>query len=412
MNTHRAEIAERITHATAEITALAYDRSVLEGFDLGAREAVASIAHLLRQDVELDRIEATPAAIGYARLLAQRDISITVLERGYRLVQDTVVHWCLEELAELSDDAKAITQTALAVTTMISARTNAVSEQLLSVYDSEREMWLLNRNTSRSARIGDILEGRPIEVGAAESALGYRLDQHHLGMIIWTDVAEKSEDELILLELSVTALAERLGAVARPLFEPRDEHTAWAWLPLGHEKQVDVPGLAEIVAGWDRPVTVALGEPQRGVGGFVRTHRQAVQARMVAQASRMPRPCLVPITDVGAVALMCSDLDAASDWVSDLLGPLAYDDPASAQLRETLREFLSRGGSYTAAGTALHMHKNSVAYRIHKIEDQLGHAVREQRLELENALALCYWLGETVLAPNPEEPGAAGRGPV
>jgi DNA-binding PucR family transcriptional regulator len=51
------------------------------------------------------------------------------------------------------------------------------------------------------------------------------------------------------------------------------------------------------------------------------------------------------------------------------------------------------------------MHRNSVVYRIHKIEDQLGRNVRERRLELENALELYFWLGGAVLAPDPDKAG-------
>ncbi len=68
---------------------------------------------------------------------------------------------------------------------------------------------------------------------------------------------------------------------------------------------------------------------------------------------------------------MCDDLEATSSWVDDTLGPLAADEPGAAQLRHTLYEFLSNGGSYIAAAAQLHMHRNSVAYRIHKAEELL-----------------------------------------
>lgn len=91
-----------------------------------------------------------------------------------------------------------------------------------------------------------------------------------------------------------------------------------------------------------------------------------------------------------------------------MLGRLAADDPAAAQLRHTLREFLSSGGSFVATAEKLHLHRNSVAYRISKAEEQIGHSVRECRLDLENALALCHWLGAAVLAPDSEGPPSPG----
>lgn len=392
------EIVTRLTSEIAEFTA---DEPIVEQLNAGAAHNFAITMRILRHDIEIDQVDPSKPANELARLLAQREIPITALEHAYRLYQDSVVRWCLQELAVRSDDATVTAQAALEITTLVSAHVNLIAKDLLTTYEAERDAWRQRRSASRSARISDILGDLPVDIGAAEAALGYRLSQYHLGVIVWAERGEGADDELSHLEEAVTALATPLGIRGHPLFEPRDEHTGWAWLPLGGQNNVDHAKFAAITASWDLPVSVAVGAPQKGVAGFVRTHSQANQARAVAQVARVPTPRIFSIADLGAVALMCSDLSAGRAWVADVLGPLAASDPATEDLRTTLREFLRTGGSYAAAATALHMHKNSVVYRIHKIEDQLGRNVRDGRLELENALELCYWLGGAVLAADP-----------
>ncbi|RYF56310.1 MAG: PucR family transcriptional regulator, partial [Comamonadaceae bacterium] len=165
---------------------------------------------------------------------------------------------------------------------------------------------------------------------------------------------------------------------------------------------VDLSEVASTIDGRDDSVTIALGAAHEGRKegrGSSAPTKQAVQAAVVARASQAPGLHAVPMEEVGAVALMCSDLELTRSWVNAVLGPLVADDPTIALYRETLRVFLTSGGSYTTAAISLNLHKNSVMYRLRKIEDLLGRSVRERRLDLENALALCAWLGPAVLHP-------------
>ena len=48
--------------------------------------------------------------------------------------------------------------------------------------------------------------------------------------------------------------------------------------------------------------------------------------------------------------------------------------------------FLAAGGSYIQAAARLHLHKNTVHYRVRKAEELLGRPVGEDRLQVEVAL--------------------------
>ncbi len=71
------------------------------------------------------------------------------------------------------------------------------------------------------------------------------------------------------------------------------------------------------------------------------------------------------------------------------------------RLRRTARVFLSTSGSFTATAEQLMLHKNTVHHRIRKAEEIVGRPPQESRLDVEQALSACRWLGSAVLQPPP-----------
>ena len=115
--------------------------------------------------------------------------------------------WLLTELAEHTGDAEIITATALSLSRIVAGYVDQTSEELVAAYSREREHWLRNRNTARAARIRDLLSGRRISVSRLEHAIGH--------------------------------VAAEVAASGDPVFLPRDESSAWAWLPLGIRDRFD-----------------------------------------------------------------------------------------------------------------------------------------------------------------------------
>ena len=81
----------------------------------------------------------------------------------------------------------------------------------------------------------------------------------------------------------------------------------------------------------------------------------------------------------------------------EVLGPLSSDTDNDARLRETLRVFLRRGASYKAAADQLHLHSNSIKYRVQRAIDRRGRPIGDDRLDVEIALLVCQWFGRAVL---------------
>ena len=59
-----------------------------------------------------------------------------------------------------------------------------------------------------------MLGDKPIDVEATESALGYRLRQHHLGVVAWSPTPSRGSDGLTRLDRLTSAAARRSAPTA------------------------------------------------------------------------------------------------------------------------------------------------------------------------------------------------------
>jgi DNA-binding PucR family transcriptional regulator len=118
---------------------------------------------------------------------------------------------------------------------------------------------------------------------------------------------------------------------------------------------------------------------------------------------RCPSPGRVTrFEDVELLSLVSGDDEAMVSLVRRELGPLAADDPATARLRATLGAVQAAGGGSAAAADALGVHRNTVLYRLRRIDELLGRPAAERRLELEVALRLAEAFPDRVLVPAAE----------
>jgi hypothetical protein len=383
-----------VSYLTREIPALRADRRVLGLLSASVAENVTTLLHVFEHGIDPLRVEAPAAAIEYARRLAQRGIPMVALVRAYRIGQARFLRWCFDELARQCGEGAELGGATRRLTELSFAYIDRISEQVIVIYEQERDRWLRNRATVRAACVRAVLEEREVDVDAAETTLGYRLRRRHLGLVAWVDEATGADQDLNRLERATVALGERVGAHAKPLFVPCDESSAWAWLALASDPSSDdaIPDAVE-----DSGIRAAFGEPGAGVDGFRRTHRQALMAERVALTARRPGRQVIAFGDIGPVALMSSDLAQLRAWVRETLGALATDDEQHARLRTTVRVFLETGRSYTATAERLTMHKNTVHYRINKAEEIRGRPLGADRLGVEVALLACEQLGPGVL---------------
>jgi len=401
-------ITENVTALTGDllgvlietITELQGDPTLVELLDASIDGNLKTIAEVIRYDIPVAEITAPPTAVEYARRLAQRGVSSSALLRAYRLGQETTTAWSLERISEEETDPKVAYAAGQAFVAIAFRYIDAVSEQVLNVYQGERERWLANRNTVRAEVLAHLLEGEALDTITAENALGYRLRQPHLGVVLWS-TGEPTTGALGDLERRLGQVARGYGSKAQPLFVAQDRATAWGWIPLGSSLGAGVPATELLHDPDDSGIRVAVGVPATGVDGFRSTHLDALQAQAVALIAQDRARAVTSYADpeVRAAALLSANLDATRRLVRTALGGLAEDTEGAERLRETLRVFLSTRNSFAATAELVHLHKNTVKYRVDKAVEARGRGVDEDRLDLELALIACRWLGPAALVP-------------
>ena len=376
------------------------DARVMELLGASVEGNVELLLNALRYDIPVERVEPPTTALEYARRLAQHGVPVNALVRAYRLGQRQMNEVVFAEVRAI-DIPESIRYTVIeAITRTLFEYMDWISQQVVAVYEDERERWLENQNSLRAVRVREVLAAnKAVDADASSTSIRYPLRWHHLAVITWCPDEGTEGDELASLQRFVRELAQAAGADANPLFVAADRMCGYGWLPFRAEpsdaaarvcayaqKQLDGPSLA-------------IGTMATGVEGFRRSHREAQGARAVAMAGGQYERIVISASDPGLsiAALLGGDVAYAREWVDEVLGDLAADSENDERLRETLRVFLGCGSSYKMAAEELAMHFNTVKYRVGRAEARRGRPIAEDRLAVELALLMCHWYGAAVL---------------
>lgn len=407
-----ALIIGRLDDKLVEITRTLQELLVSELSEIGGDGELLALVHdsvqgnldtfipAIRHGIPIDQVEPPTAALEHARRLAQRGVDADSLIRTYRLGHQAVLRIVLNEIRVAHLDIQLALDVFEQITSMSFRYVDRISRLVLTAYQTERDRWLANQNRMRALRVREVLQAGEVDIDETANAIRYPLRRVHLSLIAWCGESEDA-DELARMERCITELSKSLGAQERPLFIAADRVTGWAWIPLPTDAVPHaVSGLREFVnARADAPL-IAVGDPIPGVEGFRRSHQQALATRAVVIASESSPPTVTVYSDPGLVlaAQFCADLEHTRTWVGDVLGPLASATDSDERMRETLREFLHNGSSFKATADELHLHVNSVKYRVQRALERRGKQTADDRLDMEVALLLCHWFGTAVLS--------------
>jgi hypothetical protein len=423
VHSYVAEVAGRLHDRVADVSSalrrsledqipeLRGDAALVELLGTSVEGNVDTILHSLRYDIAVERVEAPTAALEYARRLAQRGVPVNALVRAYRLGQRQINELVFAELRAIDIPEPMRVPVIETITGTMFSYIDWMSQQVVGVYEDERERWLENQNSLRGLRVREILAAnKTVDVDAATTSIRYPLRWHHLALVMWYADMGTEGDELARLQRFVRELGEAAAADGSPLFVAADQSCGWGWLPYraaGADAMADVVSKARtFVLGRPDSPSVAIGTMASGVEGFRRSHREAEDARGVAIMRERQNPSaqtVIAATDPGlsVVARLGGDVVATRDWVATVLGDLANDDENDARLRETLRVYLACGCSYKVAAEELNLHFNSVKYRVARAVvrrgREIGSSIGGDRLDVELALLACHWYGTAVL---------------
>jgi len=243
--------------------------------------------------------------------------------------------------------------------------------------------------------------------------LGYDLNRQHLVFVLrpreeeprngnsptrgqqrFVDAARR---RLVLADVT-TLLRERDGSIQVLMpcptdLDPNDADAALAWverLRCSLEESL-APDAVAVVAGVGRtpgPDTTAYA-----------AMREATRAADIAASIAGDSPAALHFARLGALRLIfhLADNPELRAFQRDVLGPLETSDTARrSEFVRTLEAFLRAGGNHMRAARDLNVHRNTLIYRLERIQELLGGANLEDpemRLNVQLALKIRAALG-------------------
>jgi purine catabolism regulator len=163
-------------------------------------------------------------------------------------------------------------------------------------------------------------------------------------------------------------------------------------------------------------VSVGLGGPRAGVAGLRAAHREAERA-LTLGSQLFGLGHLTHFGDLGLYRLLyrLHETPEAEVFCQEVLGALeTYDRQHGADLVLTLDAYFAAGASPKETAARLHLHRNTVLYRLQRIADISGHRLDDPPtcLSLQLALRLRQTLRAAQPGPDAERaPRPAGRPP-
>lgn len=138
------------------------------------------------------------------------------------------------------------------------------------------------------------------------------------------------------------------------------------------------------------PLSVGIGRSHGSPVGFPRAHREAQQALVSAQVV-FGGDQVVHFETLGAHRLLLELRNAPplQEFVQDMLGPLEQHDMRHrSELVETVATFLACNGNHVRTAQELHLHRNSLLYRLERVQAVLHRELDDPEVRLALQLAL------------------------
>jgi sugar diacid utilization regulator len=232
------------------------------------------------------------------------------------------------------------------------------------------------------------------------SQLGYDLTQPHA--VLWVELSAPSKmgrretpPDPALAAALADALSLGLGAWAQT--RPPDQVVAL--LPSAPDRgpQELVDRIATLITRTTGDTNsrralewaAGLGDPATSPAHVRRSATEAHDAARLGRIVLGPRHIARP-SDLGVYRLLLSlrehgDLEP---FIRRTLEPLLRDERHGATLIETLEAFFACNGNSTRAADELHLHRNSLLYRLNQAKELLGQDLDDPELRLSLQLAI------------------------
>jgi PucR C-terminal helix-turn-helix domain/GGDEF-like domain len=339
------------------------DPSYLEGLQRAAAAAITYGFECMEQGEDW-QAPIPPATGRQARRAAREGVRLDTVLRRYAAGDKVIEEFLVDEADDIPSES---------LRRILGDRgphVDRLMEAVAAEYEHEFERMTGSSAKKRTDRVLRLLAGSDGIEGYDELQCDF--DDWHTGLIVTGRDADSAAHRLI----------QQVGL--RALQVTRDDDIAWVWLESSRRPSVeDLVGT--FASHLPATISLAIGEPRRGLDGWRLTHREAQIALQVMQhkPERVTRG-----RDVTLLAGVLKDETLVRSLLDSYLVPLDERGNRGVILRQTLRAFFLAGGNAASAAEQLGVDRHTVRQRIRAIEEAIGKPLHACHAELQIALRL------------------------
>ena len=141
---------------------------------------------------------------------------------------------------------------------------------------------------------------------------------------------------------------------------------------------------AKLIAG--------LSGPAMNLGEWPRIYNEALQAMQLGERLQVDE--VVEFSSLGVYQLLgqLEDIDTVRQFTEQVIGPLVkYDQQHRSSLVQTIDFYFAHHGNISQTAEALFIHRNTLLYRLERIQELTNHDLNQSNMRLALHLALKLW---------------------
>jgi DNA-binding PucR family transcriptional regulator len=319
----------------------------------------------------------TPEAAFHIRDLVHRRVSQADNLAAIRFTHVTLCDWLMEACRsfvppeELADQLHLISRSLLFFF-------DTLSDDVTQTYQAEHKRYSESPIAYRDETLRLVLESDPEDIAIASGRLRYELiGRYHVAIILTRREPRHVDDSLHLTARKILQSYH----VDQILLVPDGRSALWGW---GNSRS-PIPERVELEK--NPGISAVVGPPSKGLAGFRQTHKQALAAQRIVEFLQEDSDVTHYFSDLHLLTLLGPDHQKIDNFVRCELRDLADAGAAMTELRATLGIYLDNH-SPQATANRMHIARNTVAYRLRRIEELLHHPISERQTEMRVALLL------------------------
>lgn len=135
-----------------------------------------------------------------------------------------------------------------------------------------------------------------------------------------------------------------------------------------------------------------ISGPAQTLDDWPQVYQEALQAMQLGQRLQMHQ--MVDFQSLGIYRLLgkLEDIPTVQEFTNQVIGPLVeYDEQHRSTLVQTIDEYFNHHGNISQTAEALFIHRNTLLYRLERIQELTGHNLNQANMRLALHLSLKLW---------------------